>query len=416
MSAGVDVVEYAERAWRGEVDHATMRPELLRPGFAAFDRGLGFVCAFSNVLAVDTEEGMVLLDTSSPFHAGAVHALLRAWSPRRAHTAVYTHGHVDHVFGVAPFEEEARAEGRSVTVVAHRAVRDRFARYRLTNGYNGRINQRQFRLPAPMFPDAFRDPDVTFEDRMNLMVGGRAVELVHDRGETDDHLWAWIPDARALYTGDLFIWASPNCGNPQKAQRYPREWAAALRKMDALGADLLFPGHGPPIVGAARVRQALTETAALLESLVEQTLRGMNAGATLDDLIHGVRAPAALLERPYLRPVYDDPQFIVRNLWRLYGGWWDGNPARLKPPRDAELSLALCEAAGGAEIMAERARVALLGGRFELAGTFAQHAMDAAPRDPRVREVYRLVNEERAREETSLMAQSIFREAARRGA
>lgn len=411
----MDVAEYAERAWRGEVDLATMRPELLSPGFAAFDHGLGFACAFSNVLALDSDEGLVLLDTSSPFHAGAVHALLRRWSRRPVHTAVFTHGHVDHVLGVVPFDDEAREAGRSITVVAHRAVRDRFARYRLTHGYNARINQRQFRLPSPMFPASFRDPDVTVEDRVNLVVGGREVCLSHDRGETDDHLWAWIPAARALYTGDLFIWASPNCGNPQKAQRYPREWAAALRKMDALGAEVLFPGHGPPIVGADRVRQALTETATLLESLVEQTLRAMNEGATLDDVLHAVRAPAALLERPYLRPVYDDPQFIVRNLWRLYGGWWDGNPARLKPPRDAELAAALCDAVGGAAIMAERALAALRQGRAELAGSLAQFAIDAAPRDPRVRAVYREVNEERAREETSLMAQSIFRAAARRG-
>ena len=61
----------------------------------------------------------------------------------------------------------------------------------------------------------------------------------------------------------------------------------------------------------------------------------MNEGAPLDDIIHTVRAPRRLLERPYLRPVYDEPEFIVRNVWRLYGGWYDGNPARLKPPRDA---------------------------------------------------------------------------------
>lgn len=411
----MDVLEYAERAWRGEVDHATMRPELLSPGIADVGHGMAFVCAFSNVLAIDTDEGLALIDTSSPFHAGAVHALVRGWSPRLAHTAVYTHGHVDHVFGVGPFEEEARAAGRAVTVVAHKAVLDRFARYKLTNGYNGHINRRQFRLPVPMFPQSFRDPDVTCEEGYSLRLGGREVSLFHDKGETDDHLWAWVPDARAIYTGDLFIWASPNCGNPQKVQRYPREWAAALRKMDALEADALFPGHGPPILGAARVRQALTETATLLESLVEQTLRVMNEGATLDEVLRAVKIPKHLLERPYLRPVYDDPQFIVRNLWRLYGGWWDGNPARLKPPRDAELSAALCEAAGGAAVMAERARVALRRGRFELAGSLAQFAMDTAPGDRVVREVYREVNEERAREETSLMAQSIFRDAAKRG-
>ena len=57
----------------------------------------------------------------------------------------------------------------------------------------------------------------------------------------------------------------------------------------------------------------------------------MNEGARLDDIVQTVRAPAHLLERPYLHAVYDEPEFVVRNLWRLYGGWYDGDPSHLKP-------------------------------------------------------------------------------------
>ncbi len=102
----------------------------------------------------------------------------------------------------------------------------------------------------------------------------------------------------------------------------------ALREMIALEPEVLLPGHGFPVVGAGRVRQALTDTAELLESLVDQTIELMNTGARLDEILHTVTAPAHLAERPYLRPVYDEPEFVVRNVWRLYGGWWDGNPAR----------------------------------------------------------------------------------------
>ena len=121
----------------------------------------------------------------------------------------------------------------------------------------------------------------------------------------------WQPEPRVLCCGDLFIWASPNAGNPQKVQRYPREWAAALRQMLALEAEFLLPGHGFPVMGADRVRQALTDTADLLDSLVDQTLAVMNAGGRLDDAIHAVVPPAELEARPYLRPVYDEPEFIV---------------------------------------------------------------------------------------------------------
>ena len=35
-----------------------------------------------------------------------------------------------------------------------------------------------------------------------------------------------------------------------------------------------------------------------------------------------------LLERRTATAVYDEPEFIVRNIWRLYGGWYDGNVSR----------------------------------------------------------------------------------------
>ena len=270
-------------------------------------------------------------------------------------------------------------------VVAHENVPLRFDRYTLTAGYNGTINARQFQLEELAFPTEFRYPDETYRDELTLEVGGERFELHHAKGETDDHTWTWIPSRRTLCCGDLFIWATPNAGNPQKAQRYPREWAAALRKMAELDAELMLPGHGLPVSGAERVRAALSDTAALLESLVEQTLELMNEGAPLDRILQAVRVPDDL-HRPYLRAVYDEPEFIVRNLWRLYGGWYEGDPARLKPAADARLAQELAAMAGGAERLAERARELSDAGEARLAGHLAQFAFLAQPESQATRQ------------------------------
>ncbi len=336
----------AEQLWTGEKTTRELHPMGLFLGLEEYRPGLAFVASFANVTAVATGEGLVLIDTGSEQAAAGIHAAVRAWSAAPVHTAIFTHGHIDHVMGVGRFEAEARPPGAGLRVVAHEAIRDRFARYRLTAGYNQVINARQFALPGLRWPADYRDPDLVYRDRLTLEVGGETIELHHDRGETDDHTWVWLPARRALCTGDLFIWAAPNCGNPQKAQRYPREWARALRAMLELGPELLLPGHGPPIEGATRVAEALGDTAALLESLCDQTLALLNQGAPLDTMLAEVRAPAALLDRPYLRPVYDEPEFVVRNLVRQLAGWWDGNPARLKPPRDAALAAEVAGLAG----------------------------------------------------------------------
>jgi alkyl sulfatase BDS1-like metallo-beta-lactamase superfamily hydrolase len=408
-----EILSWAESAWRGELSETAVTPTSTRVGLAELAPGLGFVAAFANAAAVATAEGLVLIDTSSMFHAHAVFESVRRFSSAPLHTAVYTHGHVDHVFGLPPFEREAEQQGRRIHVVAHRACRDRFDRYRLTAGYNGVINARQFGFPVPFFPTEYRYPDQLLDGDHTLSQGGVDIHLHHDRGETDDHLWAHIPSADAIYTGDLFIWASPNCGNPQKVQRYPRDWAQALRKMARLDVGILMPGHGPPIMGRDRVRQALDDTASLLEVLVEGTLRLLNQGAPLDTVLAEVRAPAELLVRPYLRPSYDDPQFIVRNLYRLYAGWWDGNPAQLKPAPEAELARELASLAGGAGRLSERAEQLLAAGSLPLAGHLIELARRAAPDDADVLCRYRQINLARAEAETSLMARAIFRAAAR---
>jgi len=407
------VLELAERAWRGELAETQVQPGTALVGFEELAPRLGFMSAFSNVVVVATDDGLVLLDTSSLFHAKRVYEEVRRWSPTRVHTAVYTHGHVDHVFGLAAFEDEARQRSwPALRVIAHERCPERFARYRLTQGWNAAVNQRQFGFPRPVFPVDFREPDETLREARALEIGGTRIELQPARGETDDHLYAWLPAERTLATGDLFIWASPNCGNPQKVQRYPREWAQALRQMEVLGAERLLPGHGPPILGAPRVRQALRETAELLETLVEQTLALMNQGARLDDVLHGVRLPDALLARPYLRPSYDDPRFIVRNLWRLYGGWWDGDPSHLLPAPEAELARALAELAGGARALSDAAERAASDARLPLACHLIELAAQAAPDDAHVHGARARIYTARRDAEQSLMARGIYAAAA----
>jgi len=369
--------------------------------------GLGFVESFANVAAFVSEDRLALIDAASPFHAAAVHDSVRGWTDAPLDTVVFTHGHVDHVAGVGAFEAEVGAI--PPRVVAHENLPLRFDRYRLTNGYNGVINQRQFQLAAPMFPNEFRYPDETYVDALDLDVGALKMELHHDKGETDDATWVWVPEHRALCAGDLFIWVAPNCGNPQKVQRYPAEWAIALRRMAALEPELLLPGHGLPIAGREPIQMVLTTTAELLESLCDQTIELMNQGARLDELIHTVTVPAHLVDKPWLRPVYDEPEFVVRNLWRLYGGWYDGNPSTLKPAPEAVLARELAELAGGASVLADRAAELSGTGDHRLAGHLAELAALAAPDDPGVHAVRAAVFGARARRERSVMSQGVFR-------
>jgi alkyl sulfatase BDS1-like metallo-beta-lactamase superfamily hydrolase len=407
------VLDVTDRLWSGEVSTREVHPFRGSRKLDEVAPGIGFVASFGNVTAFATDGALVLVDTGSQVLAATNFAAVRAWTDLPLHTAVYTHGHIDHVFGLGPYEEEAADAGRPAPrVVAHELVPARFDRYKLTLGYNGVINARQFKMPGFQWPSDYRYPDETYRLRHDVEVGGQRFELHHGKGETDDHTWTWLPDRKVLCTGDMFIWASPNCGNPQKVQRYPREWAHALREMAALEPELLLPGHGWPIAGRDRIQQALGDTADLLDHLVDETLAMMNAGARLDDVVHTVKAPAHLIEKPYLRPVYDEPEFVVRTVWRLYGGWYDGNPAHLKPAADAALAAELATLAGGAGVLADRAAALADAGDLRLAGHLAELAAQAAPDDAGVHHVRAKVFARRAGEELSTMSKGVFSSAA----
>ncbi|GAA3022364.1 alkyl sulfatase dimerization domain-containing protein [Streptosporangium longisporum] len=405
----MDITEYADTVWRGEVPDSIVQAGPAGQGFAEVADGVGFRNGFGNTIALRQDGEVTLFDTGSPFGKDRLHADLRAWTAEPVTAAIYSHGHIDHVSGVGPFDAEADEQGwPRPAVIGHEAIAARFERYALTGGYNAVINRRQFQLPDLTWPTEFRHPDVTYREEMSL----DHIELFHAKGETDDASVGWIPSRRILLPGDLFIWVTPNCGNPQKAQRYPREWAVALRRMAALRPEIMLPSHGAPIFGADRVEQALTETAEWLEFMVERTLGMLNEGARLDDIVRAVRPPAHLAERPYLRPHYDEPEFVVRNIWRLYGGWYDGNPARLKPAPDAELAAAVAELAGGAGLLGDAALRALASGRERLAGHLAEMAVQAAPDDTALHGIRAEVFAARARSEASLMARGVFTSAA----
>jgi glyoxylase-like metal-dependent hydrolase (beta-lactamase superfamily II) len=363
-----------------------------------------------NVTAVRTRDGLVVFDTGGVLVAQKIYDTLRKWdSTSPVHTVIFTHGHLDHVMGAPVFEAEANKRGEPpIRFIGHRNMPARFARYAATAGFNAIINSRQFAMPLRARPATFRNPDVVYDDQLIFEVGGVSFELNHGLGETDDHTWTWIAQKKLIVSGDFIIWAAPNCGNPQKVQRYCKPWADAYRAMASRPAEILVPGHGPAIFGADRVAQILNDGAKLLDTIHDQTLALMNEGRTLDEIVQGVKMPDELLKRPYFQPTYDDPEFLIRNIWRLYGGWWDGDPAHLKPAPAAALARELAELAGGAEKLAERAKQLAERGDLRLAGHLSELAVQAAPQNAAAHHARIDVNRKRVAAESTLMAKGVF--------
>ena len=373
-----------------------------------------FASEFSGVTAFETDEGIVLVDSGTTFLAPKLAAEIRQVTQAPIHTAIFTHGHVDHAYGLQEFLAPGQAPPR---VIAHAAMPERFARYEATAGHNEAINARQFGGAVDSgqtvsFAPPSILPDTLYDDELTIVVGGVTFELHHALGETDDHTWVWCPDREVLCPGDLVIWAVPNCGNPQKVQRYPWAWAEALRAMAAEEARTLAPGHGGAIVDdPEKVRHLLTETADFLQVIVDRTLAALNDESPPHvDIVQAVDLPVS--ESPWLQPVYDEGEFIVRNVIRYFGGWYTGRPSELKPAARAGVAAEIVALAGGPEALLDRAETLAAEGDPRLASHLADYALEAVPDVPAVAERVAALYDERATGESSLMAANLFRSAA----
>jgi len=362
-----------------------------------------------SVTVIRTTAGLVLIDTAKPDTAGKTLAAVRRWDNSPIHTVIYTHGHIDHTSGIKVIDEESDARGMPrPRIIAHRNVLRRLSRYEASHGFNSIVQGQQFNYPDYVYPVGQRPPDQVYDDTLSLTMGGERFELFHGRGETDDATFVWLPAHRVLASGDFVIWVFQNAGNPRKVQRYAPDWAAVLRRMQAVKPEVLIPGHGPVIFGGERAAQVLDDSAEVLESLTRQTLELINKGRSLDEIVHSVRAPAEMLAKPYLLPKYDDPEFVVRGIWHLYAGWFDGNPAHLKPAPLAELAGEIAALAGGATALAGRSKALAEAGKTRLAAHLIEFASSALPTSAEIQTVRAKVFAQCAEAEPSLIGKAIF--------
>jgi alkyl sulfatase BDS1-like metallo-beta-lactamase superfamily hydrolase len=377
--------------------------------------GVIFMPDQGNATAFLCDDRIMLIDTTGLWVAnGHINDVRRNYSQAPVEAIVYTHGHIDHTSGAREWFKDAEANGQArPRVIGHEDVSRRFDRYRMMGPQNDFINEVQFgmrlREMKPFTNAPWTDPDETYRQSLTTTVRGERFELHHSLGETDDETWVWCPGRRVLCTGDTFVWCTPNAGNPYKVQRYAKDWAGALEAMAALRPAHLLPGHGPPMSGEDRIHEALMTTAHLLRSIHDQVVDKMNEGKWLEDIMREIDYPST--DYPWLRPIYDHPEFIARNVYRLYGGWYSGDPADILPAHSEDVAKELVGICG-TNLLLERARALRDSGDLQMACHIASFARKGDPDNKEALMLWRELLRARSDGETSLMARGAFNFAA----
>lgn len=327
-----------------------------------------------NAVLFETDEGLVLIDTGYNAAGQTIKRLMKSVSDKPLHTIIYTHGHTDHAYGTwALMEDNPR-------VISHELLPPRFDRYlRLRGSLANYMSQPLESLPKTR--DDMVYPTRTFRDTLNLTIGGEEFVLRHHRGETDDQLYVWVPGRKAISTADYYQGFLPNAGNGKRMQRYPEEWAAALREMATENAEILLPAHGEAITDPVVIKENLTVLADALQHIVDTTIDGLNTGMRKDLIYQSVALPEALANHPTLEIKYVSPKDISKMVIKNYTGWWDDVPSNWSPALLNDQGREIVKLAGGMQAIAIRARE-LIASDIKMACHLADWAWYADPDDP----------------------------------
>jgi glyoxylase-like metal-dependent hydrolase (beta-lactamase superfamily II) len=133
-----------------------------------------------------------------------------------------------------------------------------------------------------------RLPNQTFRDRMTLYLGGKEIQILYvGRAHTRGDSIVFVPQDRIAYLSELYFadqFLFINDG-------YGLDWLRALDGVEALGAEIFVPGHGPMPADARDTRQGLRRFRQMLVDVRDAVQKEVARGATEDQAVAAIRWP-----------------------------------------------------------------------------------------------------------------------------
>ena len=335
----------------------------------------------ANTYLVQTAEGNLVFDTGLSTQAAKQKRLLQEAAPDPVTHIVLSHSHADHSGGAKFW----RAEFPDAQLIAH-------AKFPSGQRYLKALEPHFWsrnRLLYPFMPEAPPEsgfaayggvqPDLLVADGAAhaFTLGGVRFEALPAPGaEGEDNLVLWLPQQRALFSGDFFGPLFPMVPNlfTLRGEKFrdPTAYVASLERLIALRPQIILPSHFDPILGEERLAadmQAMRDATAYIHG---QTVAGMNAGKSLWTLMREIELPPALA----LSQGHGKVSWNVRSIWEHYSTWFHfESTTELYPTQVRDLYAELALLSGGPEPLVAKAQQHLDSGAPEAALHFIEIAL-----------------------------------------
>lgn len=312
----------------------------------------------SNTFMVITNQGAVIIDTSSPAAAPQHYEMLKAVSNVPVRYIIITHGHGDHTGGIELWKESG------THVIAQNNLIELLDYQTRLNGFFAVRNAKQAGKPIPVVSNpnpgnyAGQNPaDILFDKKYQFTLGELTFQLFSTPGETPDHLSVWVPELQAAFVGDNFYNSFPNIYSLRGTKpRWALDYVQSLNKVLSWKPRLMLPSHGMPVSGNATITQKLTQYQNAILYVHDAVVAGMNTGADVFTLMNSIQLPPEL----YVGEAYGRVSWSIRGIYEGYAGWFDANPSSMYSESPQVALSELISLANGVDNVIQRAQEILL--------------------------------------------------------
>jgi cyclase len=225
----------------------------------------------SNNSIIVTDEGLVLIDAPhKPTDAKAWREKIDALG--KTAYLIHTDHHIDHTLG------NFLLPG---TIISHRETREQLKEHYASPEFIHDLLSVIDPEGLPLMHDfSLRLPEVTFDNKLQLYLGGVNFELTHLKGHTHNSIIIYLPDQKVLFSGDNVCEA----GLPSFQEACVRSWLETIDHILTMDFEYVVPGHG--VVGTKETVKVFRDQ---VRNLVGQVEEAIKSGFTKEEAAQRIR-------------------------------------------------------------------------------------------------------------------------------
>lgn len=364
----------------------------------------------ANITFVQGDTGWIVFDplTVPATAKAALDFVNQELGERPVKAVVYSHAHADHFGGVKGIVSQEQVDRGEVPIIAPKGFLEhavaenvlagnamsRRTTYQYGNvlpkGATGQVDAAIGKNVAQGEVSLIAPTKVITEQTETLEIDGVTMEFQNTPGtESPAEMNTYFPQFKALWMAENTVGGLHNVYTLRGAEvRDAKAWSKYINEsihMYAKEADVMFASHTWPRWGNDNINHFLRKQRDMCGYIHDQALRLANHGVTINEIQDEFQVPDVLAHEWYNRGYHGSYHRNAKAVINKYLGYFDMNPATLRPLSPTDAAPKYVAAMGGMDNVLKLGKDAFSNGEYRWCAEIVDKAVFAEPSNKQAR-------------------------------